>query len=213
MTKMRKKHDIKGLYAITPDEPDTEKLLSKVRLALQGGVRLLQYRNKVANSALKFQQAQALRQLVSNYDCTFLVNDNAQLAAHVNADGVHLGGEDGGVASARTLLGENKIVGVSCYNRLLLAQEAVQQGADYIAFGAFFTSSVKPIAVKAELDLLHIARKELKLPIVAIGGINQQNGTQLIDAGADALAVISALWNASDIQAGAREFSTLFSRN
>jgi len=212
MMMMRKKPVIKGLYAITPDEPDTEELLRKVRLALQGGACLLQYRNKVSSPELKLRQAQALRQLASDFDCPFLINDDARLAAQVDADGVHLGGEDGSVAIARTVLGENKIIGVSCYNRIRLAREAERQGADYIAFGAFFTSSVKPAAVKAEASLLQAARNELNLPIVAIGGITQQNGTALIEAGADALAVISALWNAPDVQTSALEFSTLFSR-
>ncbi len=201
-----------GLYAITPDEPDTAELLRKVRLALQGGARVLQYRNKLADTALKLQQARALRQLVSEFNAAYFVNDDARLAAQVDADGVHLGGDDGSVAAARALLGNAKIIGVSCYNQLLLARDAAQQGADYVAFGAFFSSRVKPEANKAELELLHAARSEPGLPVVAIGGITRQNGAELVVAGADALAVISALWSAPDIQANAQELSTLFSR-
>ena len=115
-----------------------------MRLALQGGARVLQYRNKTADATLKLAQAQALRQLTREFETTFIVNDDAQLAAQVDADGVHLGGEDGSVAAARALLGNSRIIGVSCYNRLSLAHEAVRQGADYVAFGAFFSSSVKP---------------------------------------------------------------------
>ncbi len=203
---------IKGLYAITPDESNTDELLRKVRLALLGGASVLQYRNKTANAELKRQQALALRQLVSEFDCTYLINDDAQLAVQVNADGAHLGGEDGSVAAARELLGETKIIGVSCYNRLTLAYQAATQGVDYIAFGAFFPSEIKPDAVKAEVKMLQTARNELHLPIVAIGGITLQNGVSLIEAGADALAVISALWNAADIRASAQQFSILFSR-
>jgi len=209
---MRKKHAIRGLYAVTPDESDTAELLRKVRLALQGGASVLQYRNKAANAELKREQAQALRQLVGDFECTYLVNDDAQLAKLVNADGVHLGGGDGSVNLARAILGETKIIGMSCYNRILLAHQAAQQGVDYIAFGAFFPSGVKPDAVKAEVKILQTAKKEINLPIVAIGGITQQNGASLIEAGTDALAVISALWNASDIHVSAQEFSTLFSR-
>jgi thiamine-phosphate pyrophosphorylase len=209
---MRKKPVIKGLYAITPDESNTDELLRKVLLALLGGASVLQYRNKIANAELRKYQALALRQLTSEFDCTYLVNDDAQLAAQVNADGVHLGGEDGSLAAVRELLGESKIIGMSCYNRLTLAQQAAKQGADYIAFGAFFPSQVKPDAVKAEVKMLQAARNELSLPIVAIGGITRQNGALLIEAGADALAVISALWNAADIRVSAQEFSTLFSR-
>jgi thiamine-phosphate pyrophosphorylase len=203
---------IHGLYAVTPDLPDTIELVRRVRLALQGGARVLQYRNKIADATLKQAQARALRQLTHEFKTTFIVNDDAQLAAQADADGVHLGGEDGSVAAARMLLGDSRIIGVSCYNRLSLAHEAVRQGADYVAFGAFFSSSVKPGAAQADVALLKTARSELRVPIVAIGGITQQNGASLVAAGADALAVITALWNAPDIQVSAQEFSTLFSK-
>jgi thiamine-phosphate pyrophosphorylase len=213
-TGMLRKHviSVSGLYAITPDEADTAELLRKTRSALQGGAQVLQYRNKSASPALQLQQAQALRQLTREFSSTFIVNDDAQLAQQVDADGVHLGGEDGSVAAARALLGSSRIIGVSCYNRLSLAQEAVRLGADYVAFGAFFSSSVKPEAVQADVALLKAARSELQVSIVAIGGITQQNGVSLIAAGADALAVITALWNAPDIKNSAQEFSTLFSK-
>lgn len=203
---------VHGLYAITPEIADTVELSRLVRPALQGGARILQYRNKTAAAGLKLQHAQDLRDLTREFGVTFIVNDDAQLAAQVDADGVHLGGEDGSVAAARVLLGKEKIVGVSCYNRTALAHEAVRQGADYVAFGAFFSSSVKPDAVQANVQMLKAARSELDVPIVAIGGITQQNGAALIAAGADALAVITALWAAPDIKASAQEFSTLFSR-
>lgn len=202
---------IKGLYAITPDEQDTAELLRKVRLALLGGARILQYRNKSADAALKLQQAQALRQLTREFDATYIVNDDAELALKSGADGVHLGGTDGNLMDARALLGSEGIIGVSCYNRLDLARAAVRQGADYVAFGAFFSSGVKPEAVKADVALLQTAGRELSVPIVAIGGITRQNGAALIESGADALAVISALWEAPDIKSVAREFSTIFS--
>jgi len=203
---------IAGLYAITPDLADTPELLRKVRLALQGGARVLQYRNKTADAALQLQQASTLRNLTREFDTTYIVNDDAALAAQVDADGVHLGGEDGSVAAARALLGATKIIGVSCYNRAPLAMAAVQQGADYVAFGAFFPSSVKPEAVKAEVSMLRAARKEMDVPIVAIGGITLQNGAELVQAGATSLAVISGLWDAPDIETSAKDFSTLFSR-
>lgn len=221
MTKKAKKKTVKrlvtkpaiaGLYAITPNLADTNELLRKVRLALQGGARVLQYRNKSADAALQLQQASALRNLTREFDTTFIVNDDAALAAQVDADGVHLGGEDGSVAAARALLGATKIIGVSCYNRAPLALEAVQQGADYVAFGAFFPSSVKPAAVIAEVSMLRAVRNEIDAPIVAIGGITQQNGAELVQAGATSLAVISALWDAPNIEASAKDFSKLFSR-
>jgi thiamine-phosphate pyrophosphorylase len=202
---------IDGLYAITPDELNTAELLRKVELVLQGGAQVLQYRNKLADAELRLDQATALRKLTGEFATTFIINDDVKLARQVAADGVHLGRDDGSVAAARALLGDDKIIGVSCYNRLELAQQAVQQGADYVAFGAFFASTVKPNAPVASLELLQQARRELSVPIVAIGGITQHNGKQLIEAGADALAVISAVFGATDIQYAAQQFSTLFS--
>lgn len=212
MGRTTKHHVIKKLYAITPDETDTVVLLNKARLALQGGAQVLQYRNKAANVALKWEQAHALRRLTREFDRIFIVNDDPLLAVQVEADGVHLGSEDGEIPAARALLGKTGIIGVSCYNRTTLAFEAMRQGADYVAFGAFFPSAVKPGAARAELSLLQMVRGKVNVPIVAIGGITPQNGAALIEAGADALAVISALWNAPDIAQAAREFSNLFSK-
>jgi thiamine-phosphate pyrophosphorylase len=204
---------IRGLYAITPDEADTDVLLHKVRLALQGGARILQYRNKSADSTARLAQAQALRALAAAHGALFIVNDDPQLARTVDADGVHLGRGDLPLARARDLLGAGKIIGVSCYNQLPLAREALAGGADYVAFGAFFSSSVKPEAVAAGLELLRAARAEIGAPIVAIGGITAQNGAVLVNAGADALAVISALFGAPDVRAAAQDFAEIFNRN
>lgn len=200
---------ISGLYAITPDETDTAELLRKMRLALLGGARIVQYRNKMADATLRLRQAGALRELTHEFAVPLIINDDAALAQQVAADGVHLGGADGGVADARMLLGSNRLIGVSCYNRLALAHNAVISGADYVAFGSFFASIVKPDAVVATPDLLQRACRELAVPLVAIGGITVQNGAQLLAAGANALAVISAVFAAPDIQRAARQFSTL----
>ncbi len=198
---------ISGLYAITPDEPDTAELLRKTRLALSGGTSVLQYRNKSAGAALRLEHALALRKLTHEFSVPLIINDDALLAQQVDADGVHLGGEDGSVEAARAVLGKDKLIGVSCYNRSSLAQDAVRLGADYVAFGSFFASTVKPGAVVAQADLLRQARRELAVPLVAIGGITVDNGAQLLEAGANALAVISALFGAVDIVAAARQFS------
>lgn len=201
---------IKGLYAITPDELDTVKLLQQVEQALLGGATILQYRNKLADAELQLEQASALREMTRRFSTTFIVNDDVQLALKVSADGVHLGAEDGDISAARVAMGRDRLIGASCYNRAPLAVEAVRQGADYVAFGAFFQSSVKPGAVAAEVSMLKNVRNELKAPIVAIGGITVENGKQLVAAGADALAVISALWQAPDITQAAKDFSQLF---
>lgn len=204
---------IEGLYAITPDGADTGTLLTRVRRVLAGGGRLLQYRNKAAAPALRLDRARALRALTREYGATFVVNDDPELALAVEADGVHLGQGDVPLARARAVLGPDRIIGVSCYNQLPLAAAACSAGADYVAFGAFFSSSVKPDAVAADVNLLRQARATLDRPIVAIGGITPENGAALVEAGADALAVISALFDAPDIQAAARNFTELFTRN
>lgn len=209
---MSRKPAIKGLYAITPDLSDTDELLRQVRLVLQGGAQLLQYRNKAASTELRAVQALALHALTRQFSVPLIINDDVRLAAAVDAEGVHLGATDGAIAAARAVLGQAKLIGVSCYNRKTLAQEAVRAGADYVAFGAFFPSGVKPDAVRADPELLAWARRELDVPLVAIGGITSGNAAALLQAGADALAVISAVFDAADIQFAAREFSTLIGK-
>ena len=201
---------ISGLYAITPQCADTAALLDKVRKALKGGTRLVQYRDKTNDVALRFEQASELRALCREFGVALIVNDDLRLAALSNADGVHLGREDGSLLEARLILGPDKIIGVSCYNDLQSAIAAQQAGADYIAFGSFFASTTKPDAVPAPLDLLRQARHQLNIPIVAIGGITLANAPSLLAAGADALAVISAVFDSPDIRAAARGFSELF---
>lgn len=195
------------MYAITPEENNTDRLLQKVALAFQGGARVLQYRNKTGSLELRQVQAQVLRELSREYNVPLIINDDALLAKQVDADGVHLGGEDGSIAAARALLGADKLIGVSCYNQLNLARIAAGQGADYFAFGAFYASTIKPDACIASLELLKQARREFTRPLVAIGGINPENAMPLLAAGADALAVISALFSSPDIQQAAMQFN------
>lgn len=201
---------ISGLYAVTHDEADTDILLDKVRRVLAGGARWLQYRNKLADADLQREQAAALRTLTRSYAARLIVNDDPDLALAVDADGVHLGAADQDIAVVRAKLGADKIIGASCYNRAPLALEAVTQGADYVAFGAFFPSGVKPGAVKAEIDMLRQVHLDLPVPVVAIGGITLDNAPQLLAAGADALAVISSVFAAPDIEQAAQNFSNLF---
>lgn len=201
---------IAGLYAITPDIADTEALLLRSRAALSGGARVLQYRNKTASPMLRNIQAQALQQLCTEFRVPLLINDHLDLALAVDAAGLHLGGDDGDIAAARAQLGPAKLLGASCYDRIELAQAAVAAGADHIAFGSFFASSVKPDAVRPPLDLIRRAKRDFRLPVVAIGGITPQNAPQLIAAGVDAVAVISAVFTAPDVSAAAREFQNLF---
>lgn len=201
---------IAGLYAITPDLADTGELLQRVRAAFSGGVRVLQYRNKSASPALRSLQARALQAECAAAGVPLIINDHLELALECGAAGLHLGGEDGDIAAARARLGPDRLLGASCYDRLELAQSAISAGADHIAFGSFFASSVKPGAVRPPPDLLSHAKNRFQVPVVAIGGITPQNAPQLIAAGVDAVAVISAVFTAADVAAAAREFSKLF---
>ncbi len=201
---------IAGLYAITPDLADTDDLLYRVRAVLSGGARVLQYRNKSATHELRLTQARALQSLCAARGIPLIINDHLDVALAVDAAGLHLGGDDGDIAAARARLGPGKLLGASCYNRLELAEAAVAAGADHVAFGSFFASSVKPDAVRPPLALVSDAKKRLAVPIVGIGGITPGNAPQLIGAGIDAIAIISAVFSASDIEAAAREFQSLF---
>ena len=203
---------ISGLYAITPGLADPELLAGKVEAALRGGARVVQYRNKAAGEPLRHEQAVRIARLCRDAGACFIVNDNIELARKVAADGVHLGKDDEGVGAARALLGPGKLIGVSCYNELWRARDAVAQGADYIAFGSFFPSPTKPGAVTAARDLLRAA-KEFSVPIVAIGGITPDNAAGLIEAGADAVAVLSAVFDAPDVERAARRIAALFAEH
>lgn len=201
---------VAGLYAVTPDLSDTALLLAKTQAALVGGARLVQYRSKIADGNLRREQATALRELCRRRGTPLIINDDVDLACEIDADGVHVGADDAAVAIARAQIGGEKIIGVSCYNDLPRALFAAAQGADYVAFGSFFASSIKPGAVRAPLALLQQARQQIRLPLVAIGGITLDNASGPIGAGADAVAVIAALFAAPDVEAAARKFCRLF---
>jgi thiamine-phosphate pyrophosphorylase len=208
-------HDLKtfapptsrGLCVIT-DGPRPD-LLDVVTQALDGGARLLQYRDKSADSTRRHSEATALRQLCDTYAVPLIINDDIALALAVAADGVHLGRDDGDVAAARAVLGRDAIIGVSCYDSLQRAKAAVSAGANYIAFGAFFPSPTKPLAARAPIELLRQSAA-LGVPRVAIGGITLDNAPSLVEAGADYLAVISAVFGVSDTRHSAQRFTNLY---
>lgn len=202
----------RGLYALTPDEPDTARLVRLVEAALAGGVVAVQYRQKAAAAPVRREQAAALAARCRAARVPLIVNDDPVLAAEIGADGVHLGRDDGDLGAARRLLGPGRLIGASCYNRLDLARQACAAGADYVAFGAAFDSPTKPAAVRAPLELYREARRTLQVPIVAIGGITVANAPLLLAAGVDAVAVISALFAAEDVAGRAREFQDIFLR-
>lgn len=200
-----------GVYAISDTTlmPTTDHLLHACDAALQGGVRLLQYRDKSTNPSLRLEQAQALATLCRDYGAELIINDDVELALTVGA-GVHLGQTDGDVCSARARLGKQAIIGVTCHDSLSLAQQAVRDGASYVAFGAFYASATKPGAKPAPLTLLVQARECLPVPVVAIGGLNRDNIPDILAAGADMVAVVRGLFAADDIRHEAAHLSALF---
>ncbi|MBB3102537.1 thiamine phosphate synthase [Azomonas macrocytogenes] len=206
-------HRLRGLYAITDSTLLADgRLLPFVEAALKGGARILQYRDKSADAARRLDEAQALRDLCEHYTARLIINDDVELAARLRV-GLHLGQEDGSLPAARTQLDPDAIIGATCHAQLELAEQAAQDGADYLAFGRFFKSRTKPDAPAASLALLTQARARFNLPIVAIGGVTQQNAGVLIANGADMLAVIHELFSvssAAEVERRARAFSELF---
>lgn len=201
-----------GVYAITDPSlhQDEAAFLAACEAAMKGGIRLLQYRHKGASFAHKRHLALALQQLSQTYQVPLIINDDMQLAYEVGAQGVHLGQGDGDPQQARTLLGPDAIIGVTCHHDLSLADKAIQQTASYVAFGRFFASSTKPQAPAAPLAILSQARQRFPhTTLVAIGGITTENATQVLDAGAHTLAVAHGLFSAHDIEQQAQTFVAL----
>jgi thiamine-phosphate pyrophosphorylase len=200
---------LRGLYAITPATHDTESLAARAEACLAGGARILQYRFKDLPAALAREQALALGAACRRQGAIFIVNDSLELAREAGADGVHLGRGDGDVRHARRAWPDG-VIGASCYADVALARAAAEAGADYVGIGSVFASPTKPGAVRAPLDLLAAARAASGLPVAAIGGVTLDNAPAAIAAGADMLAVISAVFDAPDVRAAAQGFSRLF---
>ncbi|MEX1196848.1 MAG: thiamine phosphate synthase [Pseudohongiellaceae bacterium] len=203
-----------GVYAITDPVlmPDDDSLLSAVEQTLLGGAALIQYRNKPAHPAVRERQATALLSLCASFGTPLLINDDVELCLRIGAAGVHLGQQDNSLAEARDRLGPDAIIGISCHARESLALEAQRKGASYVAMGRFFPSQTKPEAPASSLDDLRRIRPRLHVPLVAIGGVNAENGASLVHAGADMLAAIHHLFSTTRIQQRTREMNRLFQR-
>jgi len=183
-----------------------DQLIVMAEQSILGGIKILQYRNKTAPLEQQEQEALSLRKLCNVHNVIFIINDNVELAIKVNADGVHLGQKDTRLPEARKRLGENKIIGVTCNNKIEFALTAQKQGADYVAFGRFFNSQTKPSAPHADISLLTQARKIITVPIVAIGGITPKSVPSLLSEGVDMLAVIQGIFGQTDILKATRQF-------
>jgi thiamine-phosphate pyrophosphorylase len=212
-TNLAQKNRLTGLYAITDEKLIAEDVFDHaIESALQGGTKIIQYRDKSADRQKRLQQASALVSLCTRYQAICIINDDIELAREVNAHGVHLGKDDASLKEARQTLGPDAIIGVSCYNDLALALEAEKNSADYVAFGAIFSSPTKPHAAQAELDMITQAKQQLFIPVCTIGGITDKNIGLVIQHGADMAAIISGLFSADDIEQRARSLSQHFAR-
>ena len=201
---------LKGLYLVTPDWDDTDRLVSISEAGLKGGAALLQYRHKTASPSLRREQATALLALCRRQGKPFIINDYPELCVELDADGIHIGGTDASVAEVRRQVGPDRIVGSSCYGSLELAQFAQAAGASYVAFGGFYPSRIKKYEVSTPVDIVTRARQAVALPNVVIGGMTRENAVPLIAAGADMVAVISSVYFADDPEGAARALAGLF---
>lgn len=203
---------MKGLYIVTPDWDDTQKLLDVTEMALRSGAALVQYRHKTADQALRREQAECLLALCRSYRRPLIINDHVDLCLAIDADGVHIGGTDLSVAQVRAILGADSIVGASCYGDLQLARDAHRDGASYVAFGGFYPSRVKKYPVTTPIQIVTQSKSEMPLPVVVIGGMTEENAAPLIACGADMVAAISSVYSAADPEMAARNFVRLFDK-
>ena len=194
-----KKVSLKGTYAITPNSLNEETLYKKVSELLHEGAKLLQYRDKFRPPEEKFIISKKLRNICNKFDCLLIINDDAELAKEIGADGVHLGQKDTPYKEARNLLGSNSIIGISCQNNLELAFRAQSDGANYVAFGSVFKTESKNNVLHCPLEDLTSFVKEIKIPSAAIGGINLSNFLEVKNSGVDMLAISSGLFLEDDI--------------
>ncbi|MCL1886349.1 MAG: thiamine phosphate synthase [Betaproteobacteria bacterium] len=202
---------LRGLYIVTPDWDETDKLLDVTEKALKGGATLVQYRHKTAGPEQRREQAAALQALCKRYNVPFIINDYVDLCLALDADGVHVGGTDESVADVRAQVGPDKIVGASCYGEMDLVRNAVKEGASYVAFGGFYPSRIKKYEVTTPIHIVGDAKKELPdMPGCAIGGITLENAIPLVKQGVDMISVISSVYMADDPQAAARAFADLY---
>jgi thiamine-phosphate pyrophosphorylase len=202
---------MRGLYLVTPNWDDTDRLLAASAQALAAApLALLQYRHKEATPALRREQAAALLALCRRYDVPLIVNDHVALCEELDADGIHLGGTDAEVAAVRSRLGKGKLIGASCYGELARAQQAQEAGASYVAFGGFYPSRVKQYAVTTAPAIVDEARAVLRVPLVVIGGMTPQNAAPLVARGAHMVAAISSVYQAASIADAVFQFQSLY---
>ena len=210
---MENLHIINGLYAITPEQKNLSILSSQVESCIKGGARLVQYRSKKLSQIEKNKQAREIKKVCDYYKVPLIINDDIELCRNLDADGVHLGEDDDSLTKARKLLGPSKIIGISCYNSIDRVKIAIDEGANYVALGACFSSNTKKNAPQVSMDLISLVLKEFKISLVAIGGIDTQNVELLVKAGVKCVALINGLFQAKDVEKTARIYTNILKKN
>lgn len=207
---MKRFDSLNPIYAITDYANHThDEIFKRSECLFEAGINLIQYRNKTTNITKSIEIAYDLKQLCKQYNVTFIINDHPDIVEAVDADGIHIGKEDITLSTVRKRF-PNKIIGASCYNDLNLATEAEKNGADYIAFGAFFPTTSKSNTVSASVEIIRQAKSKINIPLVAIGGITPHNAMPLIEANIDYIAAISGLYGHSDPYSAAKNYLSLF---
>jgi len=199
---------IKGIYAITPDQKNTEILLKQVRDCCEGGINILQYRSKLLPWKTRLEQAKEIKRVTDEYQIPFIINDDIEICLQLDTFGIHLGKDDESIKNARSALGANKCIGMSCYNQLDRVEMAIRNKADYIALGACFETKTKPTAPIVSLDMIRRVRQEYDIPTVAIGGINIDNIGSLKETGIQCFALINSIFSSTDIISTINQFKS-----
>ncbi|MGI9533314.1 MAG: thiamine phosphate synthase [Thermodesulfobacteriota bacterium] len=208
------KATLSGLYIITDKKLiERDNFLNTVEFALKGGANIVQLREKDTSAEEILLLGKRLLSITKKYYVPLIINDYPEVAHEIGADGVHLGENDPDVKTARKIIGNDKIIGVSCYNRIDRGEKAVRDGADYIVFGTPYYTPTKPDREPTSLDtLLEAIDRFRDIPIFAIGGINENNAGTIIEAGVDGIAVITGIFGSEDPEKSARTLSSLFTR-
>ena len=203
---------VRGLYVITDTKLiPRDRFVDTVEAAVRGGATMVQLREKETPREEVIRLGRELLAVTRRYGALLIVNDHPAIAREIGADGAHVGREDPPVAEARAMLGPEAILGASCYGAVARAVAAEQAGADYVAFGTPFPSPTKPKRTDISLGIFREVKRQVKVPVFAIGGITVDNARQVIDAGADGIAVVSGVFAAPDVEAAARALAQLFS--
>lgn len=201
---------MQGIYAITPDEDNDELLCNKVLAAIKGGIRIIQYRHSTASTDMLLRQALLMAAICHEHNTTLIINNRVDIAKTCSAAGVHLGVNDTSIATARSQLGQKALIGMTCHDSLKLANAAKKSGANYIGMGAIFLSPTKPNASRCSLEKLRQTKKNIDIPLVAIGGITIDNIPTVISTGVNCIAMASGLFNSQDITATSKKLTALF---